>query len=152
MSTASTSKHATLSFERLCAAPVERVFAAVADPVARTKWGTPTETAAFFYEQTDFRVGGQDLFYCGSKSAPQYRGLTRYYDIVPNERIVSSEVIETGGRRVMISMQTMGFASRANGTLVTLTVQVTSLAGEDMLRGAEIGHKAALDNLVEMMR
>lgn len=152
MSTASTPKHATLTFERLCTAPVERVFAAVADPVVRTKWGTPTETAAFFYEQTDFRVGGQDLFYCGSKSAPQYRGVTRYYDIVTNERIVSSEVIETDGRRVMISLQTMTFTSQESGTLLALTVQATSLSGDDMLRGAEIGHKAALDNLVEMLR
>jgi uncharacterized protein YndB with AHSA1/START domain len=38
-------KHATLVFERICSAPVERVFAAFANPAERATWGTPSETA-----------------------------------------------------------------------------------------------------------
>src|ERR1700750_555057 len=99
-------KHETLVFARTCAAPVERVFAAFADPVERANWGTPSETAAFFYDKVDFREGGTDVFRCGDKSNPQYRGVTTYYDIVSNERIVSSETVETQGRKLLISMAT----------------------------------------------
>src|SRR5580692_7941028 len=61
-------KHSTLVFERVCAAPVERVFAAFASPQERAGWGTPSETAALIYDKADFREGGVDVFRCGDKS------------------------------------------------------------------------------------
>lgn len=145
-------KHFTLTMERICAAPVERVFAAFADPVERASWGNPSESSAFVYDEVDFREGGVDLFRCGAKSNPQYRGVTRYYDIVPNQRIVSSEVVEVQGRKLLITMSTALFEREGAGTKVTVTAQLTSLAGEQMLDGAKIGHNAALDNLVAAMR
>lgn len=145
-------KHATLTIERTCAAPLERVFAAFADPVERASWGNPSETSAFVYDEVDFREGGMDVFHCGDKRDPQYRGITRYYDIVPNERIVSSEIVAVQGRKLLITMATVTFEPEGGATKVTITAQLTSLAGEQMLKGAEIGHNAALDNLVTAMR
>jgi uncharacterized protein YndB with AHSA1/START domain len=145
-------KHATLVFERICAASVERVFAAFTDPAERASWGTPSETAAFIYDKADFREGGIDVFRCGDKTNPQYRGVTRYYDIVPNQRIISSEVVETQGKKLLITMATTTFEPEGAGTKVTVSAQLTSLAGEDMLNGAKFGHNASLNNLVEHMR
>lgn len=145
-------KHATLTIERICAAPPERVFAAFADPVERARWGNPSESSAFAYDEVDFREGGMDVFRCGEKSNPQYRGTTRYYDIVPNRRIVSSEVVEVQGRKLLITMATVTFEPEGAGTRVIVTAQLTSFAGEQMLNGARIGHNAALDNLVAAMR
>jgi uncharacterized protein YndB with AHSA1/START domain len=145
-------KHATLVFERICSAPVERVFAAFANPAERANWGTPSETTAFVYDEVDFREGGVDVFRCGDKKNPQYRGVTRYYDIVPNERIISSEIVETQGRKLLVTMSTTTFEPEGAGTKVTVTAQLTSLAGDDMLKGAKFGHNASLDNLVEAMR
>jgi uncharacterized protein YndB with AHSA1/START domain len=145
-------KHATLVFERFCAANVARVFAALADPVERAGWGTPSETAALIYDATDFRVGGRDLFRCGSKDNPQYRGITTYYDIVPDLRIISSEVVEVQGRTVLISLLTMTLEPEGPGTKIKLTAQVVSLGGDDMIEGAKFGNNAALDNLVAAMR
>jgi uncharacterized protein YndB with AHSA1/START domain len=144
-------KHETLVLERLCAAPVERVFAAFADPEERASWGTPTETAAFIYDKVDFREGGTDVFRCGDKKNPQYRGVTTYYDIVSNQRIISSETVETEGRKLLISMATTALEAEGSGTKVTVTVQLTSLVGEGMLNGARFGHNASLDNLVKAM-
>jgi len=93
-----------------------------------------------------------DVFHCGDKSDPKYRGVTRYYDIVPNRRIVSSEVIEVHGNKLLITLSTTIFEPQGAGTKVTLTAQLTSLAGEQMLNGAEVGNNAALDNLVTAMR
>ena len=145
-------KHATLIFERRCAADVARVFAALADPVERARWGTPSETAALIYDETDFRVGGRDVFRCGSKANPQYRGVTTYYDIVSHQRIISSETVEVGGKTVLISMLTMTLEPEGAGTKVMLTAQVTSLDGDNMIEGAKFGNNAALDKLVEAMR
>lgn len=145
-------KHSNLVFERICAAPVERVYAAFANPEERANWGTPSETAAFIYDKVDFREGGIDVFRCGDKSNPQYCGMTIYHDIVPNERIVSSEVVETQGRKLLISLSTTTFEAEGSGAKVGVTVQLTSLAGEDMLNGAKFGHNASLDNLVEAMQ
>jgi uncharacterized protein YndB with AHSA1/START domain len=145
-------KHATLVFERICAAPIERVFAAFADPKERANWGTPSETAAFIYDKVDFREGGVDIFRCGDKSNPQYRGTTTYYEIVPNRRIVASEVVETEGRKLLITMSTTTFEPKGVETKVAVTAQLTSLAGDGMLDGAKFGHNASLDNLVEAMQ
>ena len=145
-------KHATLVLERDLSAPVAKVFAAFASPEERANWGAPSDTAAFIYDKTDFREGGIDVFRCGDKSNPQFRGVTTYYDIVPNERIVSSEVVETQGKKLLISMATTTFEPRGTGSKIIVTVQLTSLAGEDMLKGAEFGHNASLDNLVNAMR
>lgn len=106
----------------------------------------------FIYDKVDFREGGVDVFRCGDKSNPQYRGVTTYYDIVPNTRIVLSEVIETQGRKLLISMSTTTFEPEGSGTRVVVTVQLTSLAGEDMLNGAKFGHNGSLDNLVKAMQ
>jgi uncharacterized protein YndB with AHSA1/START domain len=144
-------QHATLVFERFCPAPVERVFAAFADPVERASWGTPSETAAFVYDETDFRVGGRDVFRCGAKSNPQYRGVTTYYEIVPDSHIVSSETIETAGRKLLISMTTTALTAENAGTKIVVTTQLVSLQGKDMIEGTKIGNNAALDNLVEAL-
>jgi uncharacterized protein YndB with AHSA1/START domain len=145
-------KHATLVFERVCAAPVERVFAAFADPAERASWGAPSDTAAFIYDKVDFREGGIDVFRCGDKSNPQYRGVTTYHDIVSNERIISSEIIETQGKKLLITMATTTFEPEGAGTRVIVTAQLTSLVGDDMLNGAKFGHDASLNNLVEAMQ
>lgn len=145
-------KHATLVFECTCAANTARVFVALADPVERASWGTPSETAALIYDAADFRVGGRDIFCCGAKDNLQYRGVTTYYDIVPGQRIVSSETVEIQGRTVLISMSTMTLEPEGAGTKVGLTAQVISLDGDNMIEGAKFGNNAALDNLVETMR
>ena len=145
-------KHDTFVCERICAAPIERVFAAFANPEERASWGAPSETAAFVYDKVEFREGGVDVFRCGDKGNPQYRGVTTYYDIVPGKRIISSEVVETQGRKLLISMSTTTFETEGSGTKIIVTVQLTSLAGEDMLKGAKFGHNASLDNLVKAMQ
>jgi uncharacterized protein YndB with AHSA1/START domain len=145
-------KHETLTIERICAAPVERVFTAFADAAERASWGNPSESSAFAYDEVDFREGGVDVFHCGDRNDPQYRGVTRYYDIAPNQRIVSSEVVEVQGKKLLITMATVTFEPQGAGTKVTVTAQLTSLAGEQMLNGARIGHNAALDNLVAAMQ
>lgn len=51
----------------------------------------------------DFRIGGRDVFRCGSMDDPQFRGATTSCHIIPNRRIVSTEVIEIKSTPILIS-------------------------------------------------
>lgn len=143
-----TTLHATLIFERDVPAPIEKVFAAFADPVARSEWGAPSDTAVVIYDEADFREGGQDRFRCGSRGNPNIRGTTRYLDIVTNRRVVSSEAISMDGRRLCASLTTLELAAHGDTTRLTNTTQIASFIGEDMVKGHETGTNASLDNLV----
>lgn len=65
--------------------------------------------------------------------------------------MVSSEVVEAGGRKLASSLVTTELKANAHSTTVTMTVQVTSLSGDGMIAGTEIGYNAALDNLAAHM-
>jgi uncharacterized protein YndB with AHSA1/START domain len=141
--------HATLVFEREIPAPVEAVFAALADPVARSEWGTPSDTAVVIYDEADFREGGQDRFRCGSRADPNIHGTTRYLDIVADRRVVSSETIVMGGKRLCASLTTLELTPDGGKTKLKSTTQLASFIGDDMIKGHEMGTNASLDNLVE---
>lgn len=147
-----TTLHATLIFERNIPAPVAKVFAAFANPVVRSEWGTPSDTAVVIYDEADFREGGQDRFRCGSRANPNIHGTTRYLDIVTNRRVVSSETIDVDGRRLCVSLTTLEFAADGETTRLTNTTQLASFIGDDMVRGHEAGTNASLDNLVGHFR
>ena len=147
-----TALHATLIFERNIPAPIAQVFAAFADPVARSEWGAPSDTAVVIYDEADFREGGQDRFRCGSRANPNIHGMTRYLDIVTNRRVVSVETIEVDGRRLCASLTTLEFAADGDTTKLTNTTQLASFIGDDMVRGHETGTNASLDNLVRHFR
>jgi uncharacterized protein YndB with AHSA1/START domain len=140
--------HATLVFERQIPAPVENVFAALADPVARVEWGAPSDTAALIYDAADFREGGQDRFRCGAKTDPNIHGTTGYLDIVPDRRIVSSETIMVDGKRLCASLTTVELTPEDGGTRLKSTTQIASFIGEGMIRSHETGNNGSLDNLV----
>ncbi len=141
----------TLHFERLIPAPVGRLFSAFADPRERAKWSAPSETAAFFYEEEDFRVGGVDRFRCGSKENPQYEGETRYLAIEDGALIACSEIVRAGGTRLFASLNTTRFEPREGGARLVHAVQIASFAGTDMIDGTRIGTNAAFDNLAALL-
>jgi uncharacterized protein YndB with AHSA1/START domain len=139
--------HRTLIFERDLLGSPEAVFAVIADPVARSLWGVPSDTAVVIYDQVDFREGGQDRFRCGPRVRPNIHGITHYLDIVPSHRVVSSETIVVDGRRLCVSLSTVELIAQGSGTRLTNTTQLASFIGEDMVKGHTSGTNASLDNL-----
>jgi uncharacterized protein YndB with AHSA1/START domain len=139
-------QHATITLERTYPAPIERVFEEFADPVARARWSPPSNDV-LIYEETDFREGGRDIFRCGPKNDPKFRGETSYHLIVPNKRVVSSETLDADGQRLAVSLTTLDFEPAGEGTNLRVTVQLVSLVGPGMIVGYEDGNKSALENL-----
>ena len=141
-------QHATIKLEHSYAAPLERVFSEFADPVARARWSAPSNNA-LIYDEADFRVGGKDVFRCGPKGNPKFRGETRYLHIVPNARVVSSETVDMDGQPLAVALTTLDFEPTDDGTNLTVTLQIVSFAGPDMIHGYESGNKSALNNLAQ---
>jgi uncharacterized protein YndB with AHSA1/START domain len=139
-------QHATITLERSYPAPLERVFSEFADPVARARWSAPSDDV-LIYDEADFRIGGKDVFRCGPKGDPKFRGETRYLVIVPNARVVSSETLDMGDQRLAVSLTTLDFEATEKVTNVTVTLQMVSFVGPGMISGYESGNRSALENL-----
>ena len=139
-------KHATITLERSYRSSVERVFSEFADPAARARWSAPSEDA-LIYDEADFRVGGKDVFRCGPKGDPKFRGETRYLFLVPNECVVSTETIDMDGQPLAVALTTLDFEPTEDITKLTVTVQMVSFVGPGMIHGYESGNKSALENL-----
>jgi uncharacterized protein YndB with AHSA1/START domain len=139
-------QHATITLERSYAAPVERVFREFADPVARARWSAPSDDV-LIYDEANFRIGGKDVFRCGPKVDPKFRGETRYFLIVPNACVVSSETLDMGGQRLAVSLTTLEFEQIEDAAKLTVTLQMISFAGSGMIQGYESGNRSALENL-----
>jgi uncharacterized protein YndB with AHSA1/START domain len=139
-------QHATITLQHSYSAPPERVFSEFADPVTRARWSAPSRDA-LIYDEADFRIGGKDVFRCGPKGDLKFRGETRYLDIIPNARVVSSETVEKDGQRLAAALTTLVFEPMEDSTNLTVTVQMVSFAGPEMIHGYESGNKSALKNL-----
>lgn len=138
--------HATIALARFFPETPARVFAEFAGPAARAKWSAPSGDA-LVYDETDFRVGGRDVFRYGPKDDLRFLAQTRYLMIVADRCVVSSETLETEGRILAVSLNTMGLEPSADGVTPRLTIQLAALAGEEMVKGYESGNRAALDGL-----
>ncbi|MBN9219120.1 MAG: SRPBCC family protein [Mesorhizobium sp.] len=139
--------HATIVLERVYDASPARVFQALADPKARARWGTPSKNVELVYDKTDFRVGGLDISRCGPRGKLIYRVETRYVDIEPDQRIVSTELVCEGWNRLSVSLITVELQALGTSTRLVLTDQIAAFGGKDMIAGSQAGFDAALDNL-----
>ena len=139
-------QHATITLQHSYSAPLERVFSEFADPVARASWSAPSKDE-LIYDEADFQIGGKDVFRCGPKGDPKFRGETRYLDIVPNARVVTSETVDVDSQRLAVALTTLDFEPTEDGTNLTVTIQMVSFVGPDVIHGYESGNKSALKNL-----
>lgn len=139
--------HDTIVLERTYSAPPARVFNAFADPEARLRWGRPSENTGLVYDETDFRVGGVDISRCGPKGHLIYRVESLYWNIVPESRIVWSEVVSEGVNRLSFSLITVALDAAEGGTRLVFTDQIAAFGGASMIEGSRQGYGAALDNL-----
>jgi uncharacterized protein YndB with AHSA1/START domain len=129
--------HGTFSHERRYPAPPARVFAAWADPSAKSRWfGAPGGE-----HELDFRVGGREVNRARHGDGPLMVFESRYHDIVPDERIVYSSTLYAGGTLTTVSLTTVSLtavcpadgepASDGEGTRLLLTEQATYLDGHE---------------------
>ena len=126
--------HDTFTIERTYRAAPSRVFAAFASAEAKNIWGDtgglePAGGEAGIAE-FDFRPGGRERFGF-TMNATTYRYDARYYDIVPDQRIIYAYEMYADDARISVSVATVEFAENGDGTALTVTEQGSYLDGID---------------------
>lgn len=139
--------HRTSTLERTYDASPARTFHAWADPDIRRVWGSPSDEVEIRNEAADFRVGGEDVQTClvGGEAVATVVG--RYHDIVPDKRIVYTEIISDPAALMGMSLVSAEFIAQGRGTRLVLTLQTVAVDGSDLLEGVEAGWSSALDRL-----
>jgi uncharacterized protein YndB with AHSA1/START domain len=145
-------RHATFRIERTFDAPPARVFQAFADPDAKARWFAGPPEWERGPREFDFRVGGRETSSGGPTEGPKHRFEARYYDIVPNERIVYAYEMSLDGTRISVSLATIELKAAGRGTHLTLTEQGVFLDAHDDAGSREQGTGWLLDQLAASLR
>jgi uncharacterized protein YndB with AHSA1/START domain len=125
-----TVKHTTFVIERTYPARPARVFGAYADPSARETWmDDPDYKSDGSKYELDFRVGGRERFSGITPDGVAYRYEGVIYDIVPDQRIVYSYEMYSGGDLGSVSLATVEIVAEGSGTKLTYTEQGAFLDG-----------------------
>lgn len=139
--------HSTFSLERTYDASPARVFAAFADPEQKARWFLgPDEWSQDAFE-VDFRVGGREMNRASLKDGPSHTFDARYYDIVPEQRIVYSYDMHLDDKRISVSLATIELAAAGDSTRLTLTEQGAYLDDFDDPKLRETGTLDLLEAL-----
>ena len=136
-------QHTTFVIERTYGPTPARVFAAWADPEAKARWFPKAD-------EFDFRVGGRE-FNRSSHEGVTYTYDAHYQDIVPDQRIAYTYIMDRDKTRISISVTTIEFKKAATGTKLIYTEQGAFLDGEDKPEDREHGTKVFLDALATVL-
>jgi uncharacterized protein YndB with AHSA1/START domain len=139
--------HASFVIERRYDAAPTTVFAAWSDVKAKSQWFAGPDDWGPNEHTLDFRVGGREFSRGGPPGGQVHTYDARYFDIVPNERIILAYDMHLDDRRISVSLATVEFKPEGKGTRLTFTEQGAFLDGYDNPADREHGTSALLDAL-----
>jgi uncharacterized protein YndB with AHSA1/START domain len=154
--------HSTFCIERNYEASPERVFRAFADLESKSKWFGGPDPWVIGKREFDFRVGGRELLTGGPQgtmtastgpandadcAVEGSRFEARYFDIIPNQRIIYAYDMYVGGRKLSVSLATVEVTAQGKGTRLTVTEQGAYLDGVEDGSQREEGTRWLLDKL-----
>ena len=138
--------HSSFVIERTYDATPARVFGAFSDPQAKNRWFANGDGWGTDDYQLDFRVGGTEI-YRGRHADTAVTFEARYYDIVPDERIVWTYDMHMNGDRISVSLATIEFRPEGDKTTLVFTEHDTFLDGHEAVGPREEGTKELLESL-----
>ena len=139
--------HSTFVIERTYPASPARVFAAFADPAIKDRWFAGPEEWGKDEREMDFRVGGSEVSRGGPPGGQVHTFNGRYYDIVPDQRIVFAYDLLLDETRISVSLATIELKPEGSGTRLIFTEQGAFLDGFDIPDQRERGSGELLDAL-----
>ena len=144
--------HNTFVIERSYAYPVQRVFAAFADPAKKSRWFAEGHHHDVEKFEMDFRVGGAEHTQYRFKEGTPFPGVALnsdgyYLDIVTDKRIVQAGNMAIGGKRISASIVTIELLPTDKGTDLICTHQAVFFEGADGPQMREAGWRKLLDQL-----
>jgi uncharacterized protein YndB with AHSA1/START domain len=143
--------HGKFVIERTYEASPAEVFAAWADPAAKSRWFIGPEGWTEIRRELDFRIGGQELLH-GRYEKGETLFRARFHDIVSDERIVYVYDMYVSEKHHSVSLAAVEFRSARGGTKLVFTEQVAFLDGTPSAEGRERGTAEHLDRLAGQLR
>jgi uncharacterized protein YndB with AHSA1/START domain len=138
--------HATFVVERTYEASPARVFHAFADPAVKARWFGGADDWSGPETVFDFQVGGRE-HHRGKMEGQLHTFESRYWDIVPDERVVFAYDMLIDGARISVSLATVELTAEGTGTRLVFTEQGAFLDGFDSVDSREHGTGGLLDAL-----
>jgi uncharacterized protein YndB with AHSA1/START domain len=139
--------HASFTITRSYGAAPARVFQAFAVEEFKNKWFAGPGNWIKLKREFDFREGGREYLSGKHESGAVSTFDCLYRDIVENERIIYSYVMEMDGRRISVSQASIELRADGKGTRLVLTEYGDYLDGYDDAGSREHGTSLLLDAL-----
>jgi uncharacterized protein YndB with AHSA1/START domain len=143
--------HDTFRIERHFDAEPERVFDAFANLDAKVKWFSGPAEWLTAKRELDFRVGGREVLSGGPQGGKLHTFDARYFDIVPNRRIIYGYDMFIGDQKLSVSLATIELEPSGSGTRLTMTEQGAYLDGVEDGSEREAGTKGLLEKLARSL-
>ena len=122
--------HATVRLERFFEVRVARVWAALTEEQAKSKWfGGPPAQWELVERQMEVRVGGRERLRGRWKGGVISTFEAIYYDVVPNERLVYAFEMRLDEARTSVSLATVQFGAEGARSRLVITEQGAFLDG-----------------------
>jgi uncharacterized protein YndB with AHSA1/START domain len=145
MATNRSTVHDTFVIERSLAVKRELAFSAWASLEAKSQWFVGPPGWEQHVREQEFRVGGRERLVGRHVNGKVSSFDARYYDIIPNERIVYVYEMHIDDKKISVSLATIEFKDQKGGTQIIITEQGTFLDGYDDVRSREHGTRILLD-------
>ena len=145
--------HAMFQLERTYDATAARVWKALTDETAKSKWfgGTPGKWE-LLERRMDVRVGGAERLRGRWEGGVVSCFDAAYHDVIPNERLVYSYVMHLDEKKISVSLATMELHAAGERTTLKVTEQGAFLDGYDDAGSRERGTGFLLDALGASLR
>ena len=140
--------HATFHLKRTYDVPAARVWAAITEEAAKSKWlGGASEQWELLERRMDVRIGGRERLSGRWEDGTVCTFDAAYYDVVPNERLVYAYEMRLDGAKVSVSLATVELKAEGARTTLMITEQGAFLDGYDDPGAREHGTSQLLDAL-----
>jgi uncharacterized protein YndB with AHSA1/START domain len=141
--------HSTFHLERTYGSPVGRVYKAISDEAAKSKWFGRADARLQIIERTmDFRVGGRERLQGRWEGGVVSTFDAAYHDIIPNERVVYTYEMHLDDKKISVSLATMQLVPLGpSRTTLKVTEQGAFLDGYDDAGSREHGTGLLMDAL-----
>ncbi len=151
ITTERSAQHASFTIERMYDATPARVFAAFATSAAKMQWfGGPDDWPPGEH-QLDFREGGSERWSGGPPGGPAVTMHAVIWDVISNERIVTTYEMHMNGARISVSLNTIELQAIEARTRLRLTEHGVFLDGSDEPTDREHGTGKLLDSLAQYL-
>jgi uncharacterized protein YndB with AHSA1/START domain len=142
--------HGSFTVKREFPYPPAKVFRYWADPALKRRWygGPEQDDDRRVFE---FRNGGREFNAGKGPDGESYSTEIRYYDIVPDTRIVHVYDVWIEGTLTSVSMAAVEFAPQQSGTLLSITEHGAFFDGIESPPERSNGTEWVLDRLGEVL-